>query len=80
MIFDLIEIGINDFPSNMLVLLVWVETFRQCVCRRLVGGSHMSQNVISGKMTTFKERKFLEVVEIVRFIPINYILMDVKAF
>jgi hypothetical protein len=40
----------------------------------------MSRNVISGKMTTFKEMKFLELLEIVIFSPINYIIMDVKAF
>jgi hypothetical protein len=59
---------------------MWVETTQQRIRRRLVDASHVSQNVISVKIATLEGRKFLELLEGVRFRPGNYFKMDVKAF
>jgi hypothetical protein len=38
------------------------------------------KNVITRIMTIYEKRIFQELLEIIRVIPINYTLMDLKAF
>jgi hypothetical protein len=52
--------------------------FSTCAMFVMLVASCMSENVISGKIKTLDRRKFLELVEIKKFSPINYYIMDVK--
>jgi hypothetical protein len=62
-IFSLNQNVMNDFLSNISVLLVRVVTFQHNICRRPVGASRMSQNVIFGKKTTLERGKYLGLLE-----------------
>jgi hypothetical protein len=80
-IFPLKQNGINDFPANIRALLVRGGYLSYKVFAHVVFVRHICRkNAINRIMTIFEERIFRELLEIVRSSPINYDIMDLKAF